>query len=129
MKTMTLYEITIETMGAYKWTGLFLRAPTINDVESAIILDIESLSGHDDSMDEEDEEQAAYHIERLQRIQQIVAEVGEDFLNKHGKKNVIVAGVTIGYITAEAKKTYEAEQPEEVNLFPDYYYRDMDTSP
>lgn len=109
MKTTTLYEITIETMGAYEWTGLFLRAPTINDVESAIILDIESLTGHNDTMDEEDEEQAAYHIESLQRIQRIAAEVVEDFLDKHGKKNVIVAGVTIGHITAEATKTYEAE--------------------
>jgi hypothetical protein len=103
--------------------------PTIHDIESAIILDIESLSGHDDSMDEEDEEHAAYHIETLQRIQQIVAEVGEDFLDKHGRKNVVIAGVTIGYITAEAKKTYDAGEPAEVRQFPDRYYQDRDASP
>jgi hypothetical protein len=123
MITTTLYEITVETLREYDWTGLFLMKPTIYDVESAIILDIESLSGHDDSMDEEDEEQAAYHIERLEEIQQIVAQVGDDdFVNQHGTNDVTVASVTIGTILVEAKKTYDAGEPAEVRQFSDRYY-------
>ncbi len=118
MKTTSLYEITVKTVGGYDWSGLFLMTPTVYDVDSAIILDIESLSDHDETNDEEDDEYAYHQVEQLKTIQQILNNVDDDFVNQYGVKNVKVAGVTIGTICAEAKQTYDAGRPAEVEAAP-----------
>jgi len=100
MITTTLHRVEVETMDSYQWTGLFLQTPTASDIDNAVYLDIEMNSGYDESMDDEDLEMAAHHFERLEQIQQIVNQIGEDFLNQdiHRQKPVRVAGVTIGSI-------------------------------
>ena len=126
MKITTLYEITIATRGVYEWAGLFLWPPTIQDVDAAVICDIESLSRHDESMDEEDLKEASWHIEGLQDIQQIVNNVGVEFLNHHILKDVTVASITIGTIRVTAKKTYDTGLPVETADFPGRYCRDRE---
>ena len=132
MKITTLYEITIATRGVYEWTGLFLWPPTIQDVDAAIICDIKSLSGQDESMDDdesmdaEDMEEASWHIERLQDIQQIANHVDAEFLNHHVLEDVTVASIAIGTILVTAKKTYDTGLPAETTDFPERYCRNRE---
>jgi hypothetical protein len=132
MITTKLYQVSIGTVCGYEWTGLFIMKPNVHDVDSAIILDIEEASGHDDSMNEDEEEQLVYHIRWLYQIQQIVNNADDEVFDQHGQRDIRVAGVTIGTIVTNDMNGYDAGESEEAisfpDRFPDRYCRDREST-